>query len=168
MAMRDTNKYKVHGRERGFTLIELMITIAILGILVTIAAPNFRTLMINQQIRAAAQELHGSLLFARAEAVKLNTSVRVTREGGGWDEGWRVRALDAGGNETGNVLRQQDAFENVAISEQGNATTVTFNRAGRSTGGSVQFDICITDGTQRSVMIDAGGMARVERGGICP
>lgn len=162
------SRIETHKREKGFTLIELMVAISILGVLISLALPNFRTLMINQQIRAAAQELHSSLMLARAEAVKLNGAVRVVAEGSSWQSGWRMWRLDDDGTIVGDELRIQDGFDNVVINEDNSATNVTFNRSGRLTGGNVEFSLCITDGTERKVMIDAGGMARVERGEICP
>jgi type IV fimbrial biogenesis protein FimT len=61
---------------RGFTLIELMITLAVLGMLIMIALPNMGTWLQNTQIRTAAEGMHAGLMFARAEALRRNTVVR--------------------------------------------------------------------------------------------
>ena len=61
---------------RGFSLIELMITLAVLGMLLAIGLPNMGTWLQNTQIRNAAESINSGLQFARAEAVKRNTTVR--------------------------------------------------------------------------------------------
>jgi len=61
---------------RGFTLIELMITLAVLGIVLMIALPNMGTWLQNTQIRTSAEGMQAGLQLARAEALKRNTTVR--------------------------------------------------------------------------------------------
>ncbi len=69
-------------KNKGFTLIELMITIAVLAIIVTLAAPSFNNMLLKQNLNKSAQELIHVLSQARAKAalerkeitVKLNTS----------------------------------------------------------------------------------------------
>ncbi len=57
---------------KGFTLIELIIVIAIMGIIAAIAVPNFLSYMANYKLKAAANELYSSMQFARINAVKQN------------------------------------------------------------------------------------------------
>jgi type IV fimbrial biogenesis protein FimT len=63
-------------RARGVSLIELMISLAVLGLLVGIGVPAFRDMMKNYQIRTAAESLVSGLQTARTEAVRRNISVR--------------------------------------------------------------------------------------------
>ncbi len=62
-------------RQCGFSLIELMIGIAIVGILWAIGMPAYSTWLLNQQIRNRAESINSGLQIARAEAIKLNTTV---------------------------------------------------------------------------------------------
>lgn len=62
--------------QRGFTLIELMVCIAVFASLMAIGAPNFSTWMRNSQIRMTTEALQNGIQLARAEAVRRNTSVR--------------------------------------------------------------------------------------------
>ena len=66
---------KVHV-QRGFTLIELMVGIAVFACLMAIGAPSFSTWIQNSQIRTAAEAIQNGIHLARVEAVRRNTSVR--------------------------------------------------------------------------------------------
>lgn len=79
--------------KKGFTLIELMITIAIAGIVLTIGVPSFSQAMTNSRLTSNANALIVSLNFARSEAVKRKVKVFVGRKGStsqNWDSGWNV------------------------------------------------------------------------------
>ncbi|WP_237060495.1 GspH/FimT family pseudopilin [Microbulbifer sediminum] len=84
--------------QRGFTLIELMVTIAVLAIVVSIAAPNFATMINNNRSAALGEELAGAFNFARSEAVKRGDRVSICASNDGatcsaagtWDQGWIV------------------------------------------------------------------------------
>jgi type IV fimbrial biogenesis protein FimT len=63
---------------RGFTLVEMMVTIAIVAILAAVAVPDLSTFVENRQVRAAAEQLRDMLVLARQEALKRNAPVDVT------------------------------------------------------------------------------------------
>jgi type IV fimbrial biogenesis protein FimT len=82
-----------HCRQRGFTLVELVIVVFMVGVLATLAGPLFRDFIIQQSIRNAAFELMSDLTFARSEAVKRNVSVTMSKIGSGaWTGGWKIAA----------------------------------------------------------------------------
>ena len=68
---------KKNTNSKGFTLIELMIVIAILGILAGIAAPNFQTYMTRMRLNGAARQIMTDLMEARSKAVSGNNRFRV-------------------------------------------------------------------------------------------
>lgn len=65
-------------KDSGFSFVEMMTVIAILGILATIAVPNYISWRANAQIRRAALDVYSSLQKAKSEAVKRNTLCAVT------------------------------------------------------------------------------------------
>lgn len=75
-------------------MIEMMITVAIAGILALLVAPAMTTLIQNQQARTAATELHSALNLARSEALKRGVNVDVVPISGDWKNGWRVQLAD--------------------------------------------------------------------------
>jgi type IV fimbrial biogenesis protein FimT len=69
---------RCHARPNGFTLVELMVTIAIAAILTMIAVPSFRGMIIATRIQGATSEFQSALAIARAEAIKRGGDARVT------------------------------------------------------------------------------------------
>ena len=63
-------------RQRGVTLIELVVTLALLGIFMAMAAPSFSNWLQNSRIRNTATALSAGIQLAKAEAVARNTGVR--------------------------------------------------------------------------------------------
>ena len=121
----------------GFTIIELMTTLVILGILVTIAIPSFNDLIVGTRIKGAASDIYGALTFARSEAIKRNANVTVSPLGGQWVNGWQVMA-------GATVLATHGALNNLKVEcPSGTACTQTFTyaRNGRLTAGTLTMSV---------------------------
>ncbi|WP_226666327.1 GspH/FimT family pseudopilin [Microbulbifer aggregans] len=74
----------------GFTLVELMVTIAILSVVIGFGVPSFNTLVKNYRITTTSTDTAGLLQFARAEAVRLGGGVRVSALDNDINKGLRV------------------------------------------------------------------------------
>lgn len=77
-------------RLAGFTLIELMVVVTVLGILSALAAPSMTRLIAAQRVRSIASDLHIALVKARSEAIKRNAAVTIAPTAGDWNAGWSV------------------------------------------------------------------------------
>ena len=64
-------------RQRGFTLIELMVVVAVLGTLVMLVAPSFRDMILMQRLRGINAQVTTDMQFARSEAVSRGRTARV-------------------------------------------------------------------------------------------
>ena len=63
-------------RQRGFTLVELMVTVAVAAVLLMIAVPSFRNITLSNRLNTAANDLVNAISVARMEAVKRNASTQ--------------------------------------------------------------------------------------------
>lgn len=170
--------------ERGFTLIELMITLAVLAIVVSIAFPSFSAQIRNNQSLAQGEEFVGALNFVRSEAVKRATRVSLcaSNDGatctGGWAEGWIV-FVDAAASDTATpamttppqVLRvwgDLDANASIDVQRGGSATNyIRYNGLGVLAGGAnvvINSEIsgCTNDAAQ-TISISLGGVPSVTK-----
>lgn len=86
------NAFHALASSRGVTLIELIITMAVAGVMIAIAVPAFRNLSMNSNVTGTANALVHDLNLARAEAVRRGTLVAVISNAGGWSNGWSVKA----------------------------------------------------------------------------
>ncbi|HJW01959.1 MAG TPA: GspH/FimT family pseudopilin, partial [Azospira sp.] len=69
---------------KGFSLIELMVTLSVLAIVLVIAAPSFGNFVLSQRVKTASFDVVASLSFARSEAIKQNGNVTIAPTGGSW------------------------------------------------------------------------------------
>jgi type IV fimbrial biogenesis protein FimT len=131
--------------QTGFTLIEILMTIAIAAIVATIGIPSFRYVTNANRIAGEVNGLLGDLQFARAEAIKEGQNVTVCVSAAGascdgtstWQSGWIVYSNPTGTANpvTTSILRIQTPFSSTDTFVANPATSaVTFNREGYAVG----------------------------------
>lgn len=153
-------------KTRGFTLVEMMIVIGVLGILMAIALPNFAIWIASERVRGAANDLYTGLMMARSEAMKRNVQVDVSRTSGSstdWSAGWSVKLTG------GTVFQTQDASSTVAISGPSSGT-VSYSYTGRPVAASIDAQFILSSPNYansevpyRYVCITLSGMPTVKR-----
>lgn len=159
----------------GFSLIELMITLTLLGILLMLGMPVFSAWITNTQIRTAAESIANGLQVARNEAVRRNAPVRLVK-GAGTDSSWTVGCVAAApGCPDTNAIQFRSAGEGssgaiTVTASDGN--TVVFDNFGMRTapvpgaGTIISFAVDTTslpsaDSRDLRVTVDAGGNVRM-------
>ena len=167
---------------KGFTLLELMVTVSIMAIIAGIAVPSYRSLIEGNLLRTNSQTFYASLVLARSEAVKNNQPVALCKStnqtscatSGTWDGGWLVY-LDANSNssfDSGEVLLHTHAAVNGSTLR---ATDASLHQLVYQADGTqrvaVSFNVCITSDTSRASKISIGltGRPSIEKGAsACP
>lgn len=146
----------------GFTLIEIMVAIAILGVLVAIAAPSFTATIRRFRAEAVREELLASIQVARSEAIRTRRAVFMVRRidcpidttaASVWSCGWQI-VNDTNGdgiNNAGDTLMQQSSVQSGFSVANTNGTAVPqveINRYGLLNTGALSFVIApIVSGT---------------------
>ena len=151
-------------RARGFSLIELMVVVALVAIMAGLAAPSFRGFVAGQRVKAAASDFAMAAIFARSEAIKRNANVTIaplTSGATGWKDGWTVAA---GATE----LSRQQAYSDVTFS--GPSSAITYTGTGRLSATVSTTTITGSDGRARCVALDLSGMPKstTSSDGTCP
>lgn len=146
----------------GFTLIELMIVIAILAVVAGMGLPGFRTLMQNNNLASQTNGMLGALQLARSEAVTRRQQVTVcpssdqsTCNSVDWSDGGLARRND------GTVIRVIPASADTSIL---GAASIAYAADGTSAGGGV-LRICDERGNanSRTISVNAAGQASSRR-----
>lgn len=129
-------------KQRGMTMVEMMMTVLIAAILATIAVPSFKTLLQNNRAQADSGLLARSLNYARSEAIRRSSDIRVTALSNStdWSQGWRVWVdTDKDGSyDSGEELQHQNALSSGAALT-GSVSDVVFQSSGFSNDGTLVF-----------------------------
>lgn len=169
-------------RHRGFTLIELMVAVAVLAILLSIGVPAFGTMIDAQRLDNEAHRLMRSVQFTRNEAVRRNRHVLMQPVNGSWTNGWVVFLDDDrnGQHDPDDPLLRVEGPAGAVIHANGSLTGyVRYNSQGESellNGGflSGTFSLCPRQpGVEaRQLVINRVGRVRMQRAeptaGNCP
>lgn len=165
-------------REKGFSLVELLITLGLATILLSIAAPSFQTISMNSRQTSMVNELVAGIHLARNTAITLNARVAICASSNGqscevvgWNEGWiafhdvdndQVRDADE------TILDSGSEVDGITIDSSQFPTAFTFRPNGRVMNGSTatntgEFALCDRRGSEHAkvVILDMSGRPRL-------
>ena len=167
-------------KNSGFTLLELIIAMALVSIVVAFAIPSMTTFTQNDRLTTNINSLIGHLAYARSEAVKRSQQVSVCASNdaatcsGGWDDGWIVY-IDADNNNSFDageeVIRAQQALGgNNTLTATGIGTQITYDNRGfvnAASVGSLQLCDDRSGPYGKTVRITTTGRVRLEADTSC-
>lgn len=169
--------------QRGFTLIELMVTVTVAAILISVAIPFFRDIIISSRLNTISLEIADALALARSESIKRNRTITFCRtdsagstdntnshqcnSGTEWAH-WLIREGASGTDEDGMIKRGSfDSLSSITVKTSGiNNGQLNFSTDGliRSSGSLIsnaQF-IINTQNSKRIICIGAAGQVSIK------
>jgi len=162
----DVTSYR---KMRGFTLFELMITLGVAGLILSLGVPNFIGMVQNNRAVSAANDLVTSLNLGRSEAIRRGSTISLCSSTDGatcstsndWSTGWIVRTS------AGEVLRAWPQRSGGAGVLNGNVSQIQFQSRGSLTPGvppQLQLRLPHCTGPQgRDVAVNSAGRISVNR-----
>ena len=148
---------------RGFTMIELAVTLTVLAVLVVIGAPSLTQLIRDSRLTTQADLLVSSLNAARIEAIKQRKNMAVcastspndttpscSGSSADWNSGWLI--YDSGGSV---VVQRTQAKSGVVVTTS--SDRVTFNATLGSASAAVTFDVCVAGSKKQQVSVALSG-----------
>jgi len=160
-------------KENGFTLIELIITLTVVGILTAIAVPAFRQFVESSRLTTATNDFIGDLSLARVEAMKRGTGSQTvvcassngtSCTGSAWQAGWIIFVdADVSGNfNTGDTsLKIHEALPaSLTATTSPTTSTLTFNGMGSMVTSLTYLQFTSANINQQRVICLSGGTGR--------
>ncbi len=146
---------------RGFTLIEMMVTVGIVGVLAAYAVPSMRDMIQAAKARSASSDFYAALILARSEAIKRRTSVTIAPVTAAWEGGWTVKA-------GATTLSTHDPLESGVLTQVNvpavAAASIVYGMNGRVATSSQQnviFYLSPAVSQPRCVNVDPSGLPRI-------
>ena len=173
-------KFQNAGKNMGFSLIELMVVLGVLGILLTVGAPSFNNLIADNRLLSEVYGLRATLSNARTEALTQRTFVTVCRSSdgasctsgaGNWNEGYIAftdfdgdGALDPNGV-GGDKIVQAKVLDNSTLDItyiDSASSRIRFNSNGNALGFSGTIRICDDRGASKARGIAVSSVGSVQ------
>jgi type IV fimbrial biogenesis protein FimT len=167
-------------RNAGFTMVELMVTVAVVGIMMYIAVPSLTAFLQDSQLSSDTNDLVASLLLARSESVTRNNTVSICKidpadldscdNSESWQSGWIVfEDLDNDGARDGDedIIDTYTGMNTNTVVAATNFTNFLTYRPSGATNTQGQFNLCVSSSVAQNIIVNATGRPRIAAG-VCP
>ncbi len=115
----------------GFSLIELMVVVAIAGILASLAVPSFVDTIDRQKLSAASSDLYASVAMSRNEAIRRGSRVDLRAINNSWNNGWEISAL-SNGNARETIYKHGPIPDKIVIDRPSFDVSLSYDGTGRT------------------------------------
>ena len=158
----------------GFTVIELMVTLSITAILLSLGIPAFQDYSLRQRMNASISALHNDLLYGRSQAIYRNTQVVACAgspaggctESTDWTAGWIVFSdsdTDRQHQDGEDLLRHGQGLKNIMIHSSASRTNLRFYPNGTTPGSNGSFSLCGLGGPEHARKLVISNLGRIRR-----
>ena len=129
-------------QHRGFTLVEILVVITIVGILLSVVVPRYGSVAAAMRVHSAKQEMSSMLTQARATAIQTDRTVQVIRSN-------NLVTLVSVNGAIRTTISQQDLGTQFGITLSSTKDTVGYDSRGMVAGNSVTLKFVVTNGVTR-------------------
>lgn len=158
----------------GFTIIELMVTLSITAILLSMGVPAFRDYSLRQRMSASISALHSDLLYGRSQAIYRNTQVVACpgnpsegcAESTDWTAGWIVFSdsnTDRKHQDDEDLLRHTQGLDHIMIHSSSGRTNFRFYPNGTTPGSNGSLSLCGLGGPEHARKLVISNLGRIRR-----
>ena len=157
--------------QSGFTLIELMVTLSVAIIILSVGVPNYRGFVQDSLLIAQSNSFHSAIALTKSEAIKRSSRVTLCPSSNGtsctggtaWSNGWIVFTNPNGNNvvDAGDEILQVGAALSGGSTLSGGKTRITFTSNGFSMGSNDTFSLCDSRGATYSKVLVLNNQGRI-------
>ena len=159
---------------KGFTILELMITLSITAVLLTLGIPAFHEYSLKQNMNAAVNSLQNDLLYGRSQAIYQDTQVIACpgspsngcTDSTDWGDGWIVFSdanTDRQHQDDEALLRHTQALQHILVHSSVGRTNIRFYPNGSAPGSNASFSLCGLGGPEKARKLVISNLGRIRR-----